>query len=222
MDPHVAAGVAVNARVPRLGGCRLAWMTALLTLAPAALAGQGPWYPGGRAGAVVRLETGRATPGLDLQATVGRRQTPRVEITGGAGLLWFPRTETVLRFSSPEGTPVTQLWSEELAGPYLSMAAARRLSAGRVQVLLEAAVALGLLRERTTLTSTRPDIVRPFDLTDWEVTPTWSLGTRLRLPGWGSLPGRAEVDGRLTVITLVGDDFTPTVSLGLGWSWAEE
>lgn len=218
----MAAGVAMSARAPRFGGWRLAWMTALLTLAPAALAGQSPWYPGGRAGAVVRLETGRTTPGLDARATVGRRQTPRVEITGAAGLLWFPRTETVLRFPSPQGSPVTQVRTDELAGPYLSMAAARRLSAGRAQVLLEAAVALGLLRERTTSTSTRPDIARPFDLTDWEVTPTWSLGTRLRLPGWGSLSGRPEVDARLSVITLVGDDFTPTLSLGLGWSWAAE
>lgn len=185
-------------------------MAAVALLFPGPLAGQGPWSEGGRAGPIVRLDAGSSAPGLDLQAFVGRTQTPRVEIAAAAGLLWLPAHER-----TPAGLADRER-SESLIGLYLTLAAARRIPVGRARLLIGPAVGMGLLRERIEARIPRT-AAAPRQFASWRVTPTWSVDVRLRLPEWSALPGSIELDTRLSLITFASDAFIPTLGVGLGW-----
>lgn len=195
---------------------RVLWATACLVLGGAGeLHGQGPWHAGARVGALVRMEEGAGGVGLDLEATVGRAQTPRVEVAASLGFWWFADRETLLRRPSSDPEPVAAIRTEELGGPYLSLAAARRVPGEHLDLLLRAAVAVGLLRERVRFTGDGPGLPGFREITDREITPTWTIGASLRPRGWDLLGLGPRLDGRIGVLTLAGDDFIPVASVGI-------
>ena len=212
--------MAVNRRVragPPLGpavvlAASLAWA---VPGTPLPLAAQGPWRVAGNVSGLLRLESG-TDAGLEARLSLGRRQTPRVEIRGALGVLWFPERVETFRFRAPPGDSVTERRTEELTGPYASITAARVLEAGSSELLLQVEIALGLLREETSFATDPPDVGRPGRFTDWEVVPTWGAATILRLPAPAGTGIRPELAARLRTLLAVGDGFVPVASLSAG------
>lgn len=220
MDPHVAPGVAVKRG---LAGVltTLCGVLVALSLGAGGACAQGPWAPGARAAALFSLEEGGPGLGWHVAAFMARSQTPRVDIDVEGGFLWFPQDVRRFVFSGPGGGTVREVRSEEMAGPAVSLGAARPVRLGEARLEVGARVGVALLRERSRLTSDRPDVVPPYEVVDWEVSPIWTVGSTLLLPETAWPGGRPRLDARLSVITLAGDGFIPVISVGAGWSGAD-
>lgn len=131
---------------------------------------------------------------------------------------WAPGARAAALFSLEEGGTVREVRAEGMAGPAVSLGAARPVRLGEARLEVGARVGVALLRERSTLTSDRPDVVPPYAVVDWEVSPIGTVGSTLLLPETAWPGGRPRLDARLSVITLAGDGFIPVVSVGAGWS----